>query len=125
MINRIYKQVLFQSTNSRPNKSEPGEPQASNSPTLSPDAIRESEEYEIVGNSFVEYASKNTSPADGNIVDDKFIRDFIASTFPEQVQSPSDALTQFFKDLKENISFAKLVKKEIAKKQVDSKASKG
>ena len=130
LINRIYKQVLFQSTNSRPNKSEPGEPQASNSPTLSPDAIRESEEYERVGNSFVEYASKNTSPADGNIVDDKFIRDFIASTFPEQVQSPSDALTQFFKDLKETSSFAKLVKKQVAKKQVakkqvDSKASKG
>lgn len=125
LINRIYKQVLSQSTNSRPNKSEPVEPQASNSPTLSPDAIRESEEYERVGKSFVEYASKNTSPADGNIVDDKFIRDFIASTFPEQVQSPSDALTQFFKDLKETSSFAELVKKEIAKKQVDSKASKG
>lgn len=125
LINRIYKQVLSQSTNSRPNKSEPGEPQASNSPTLSPDAIRESEEYRRVGMAFVEYASKNTSPADGNIVDDKFIRDFIASTFPEQVQSPSDALTQFFKDLKENIYMVKSVKKMIAKKQVDSKASKG
>lgn len=125
LINRIYTQVLFQSTNSRPNKSEPGEPQASNSPTLSPDAIRESEEYRRVGKSFVEYASKNTSPADGRFADDKFIRDFIASTFPEQVQSPSDALTQFFKDLKENIYMVKEVKKMIAKKQVDSKASKG